>query len=986
MNIRLRSTAKIFSVTVALLLVCTSLAARTGRVPGLAAFRKACDSVETFMSERCWCQYPVYIKTAYISNNGKKNARLVLVACRDMAYFPFRDGDIEHIYAIFKQMMPPQYAKYRNRFTINANNHKLQAYTPAYFSSEGADYYVKEHKAISAKEGQTTLLKDISLPFNIKSGLSGRHIALWQSHGYYYHIAKERWEWQRGRIFGTSEDLYTQSYVIPFLVPMLENACATVIMPRERDINSSETIVDNDDPSSGYTEEGRWNNAPKKGFAAPDGNLAADENPFRNGTARQIHDSDKSFYAKWQPEIPEDGNYSIYISYQSLPTSSEKARYTVCYEGGSRTFEVNQKLGGGTWIHLGKFHLKKGRLDNQYVRLEGSGNEPNTVITADAVRFGGGKGNIARNGKSGRSEISGKPRYMEAARYWLQWAGFNDTIYSSSSFKNDYKDDVKCRALWANTLKYDYHIPIDLCFALHTDAGLRRNDSIVGTLAIHTWKYEKTTKYRNGERRFLGRDLADIIQTNVVSDIRALYDSTWTRRGLWDRSYAECSSEQMPSMILELLSHQNFNDMRYGLDPVFRFHVSRAVYKGITEFLSWLNGVRYVIQPLPVQNFNVRVQNVSGRNYAVLSWEKTDDPLEPTAVADRYVIFKRTDDGGFDNGTVVESTSARFEIPDGHIFSFKVCALNDGGMSFPSETLCAAAAPGDSGRYALVANNFTRISGPSSFMSQDSLKAGFEYGSDAGVPYIYDIAYCGDQYEFNVEAEWESNDYPGFGASRNDHENTYMAGNTFDNVYQHASALYKAGFGIVSSSRKSILAGKIDVKDYPLLDLICGKQKKSGGAIGNKRDYSAFPDSLCRILTQYASEGRAMIVSGAYAASDISTSGSEESRGFLKSVLKAGFAGSISGECGEVRSASGDTFHFYSKPNPRKYHIEKPDRIDPSGSKVIPVLEYPDGGGCAGVLFKSEACKSAFLTIPIESLKTAEEIDSMMGYLVEQLF
>jgi len=69
---------------------------------------------------------------------------------------------------------------------------------------------------------------------------------LWQSHGFYYEPKLTRWEWQRARIFQTVEDLYTQSYVLPFLVPMLENAGANVLMPRERDSQIAEVIVDND--------------------------------------------------------------------------------------------------------------------------------------------------------------------------------------------------------------------------------------------------------------------------------------------------------------------------------------------------------------------------------------------------------------------------------------------------------------------------------------------------------------------------------------------------------------------------------------------------------------------------------------------------------------------------------------------------------------------------------------------------------------------
>lgn len=101
------------------------------------------------------------------------------------------------------------------------------------------------------------LVTDISAPYTPTNGLQNRHIALWQSHGWYYEPKLDRWEWQRARIFQTVEDLYTQSYVLPFLVPMLENAGANVLLPRERDCQTAEVIVDNDGCLTGrsvYTE------------------------------------------------------------------------------------------------------------------------------------------------------------------------------------------------------------------------------------------------------------------------------------------------------------------------------------------------------------------------------------------------------------------------------------------------------------------------------------------------------------------------------------------------------------------------------------------------------------------------------------------------------------------------------------------------------------------------------------------------------------
>jgi len=165
-------------------------------------------------------------------------------------------------------------------------------------------------------------------------------------------------------------------------------------------------------------------------------------------------------------------------------------------------------------------------------------------------------------------------------------------------------------------MKDDLGVPFDLSLAFHTDAGVTPNDSIVGTLAIYTLIADKSRKFTNNQDRMGCRLLADMVQTQVVNDIRADYNAEWTRRGLWDRSYSESRTTDVPGMILELLSHQNFADMKYGHDPKFRFDVCRAVYKGMLKFLSSWYGTSYVVQPLPVKNFSAKL---SGDN-AILSW------------------------------------------------------------------------------------------------------------------------------------------------------------------------------------------------------------------------------------------------------------------------------------------------------------------------------------------------------------------------------
>ena len=73
---------------------------------------------------------------------------------------------------------------------------------------------------------------------------------------------------------------------------------------------------------------------------------------------------------------------------------------------------------------------------------------------------------------------------------------------------------------------------------------------------------------------------------------------------MWNRSYYEARVPAAPTMLLELLSHQNFADMRYGSDPRFKFLVSRAIYKAILRHVSFQYSRPCVVQPLPVEGFS----------------------------------------------------------------------------------------------------------------------------------------------------------------------------------------------------------------------------------------------------------------------------------------------------------------------------------------------------------------------------------------------
>jgi hypothetical protein len=452
-------------------------------------------------------------------------------------------------------------------------------------------------------------VRNASRPFSIECGLDGRHVALWASHGRYYDNTEGRWQWQRPPLFGTTEDLFTQTIVVPYLIPMLENAGAVVFTPRERDWQRNEVIVDNDNRTSfvAYQEQSLrypWLDAPFRGFAYHEGAYRDGENPFDAGTARlceatrtKSHPSTVSY----QPTIPEAGRYAVYVSYQTTDRSVDDAHYTVWHQGRGTEFLVNQQMGGSTWVYLGTFDFDAGCSDRNRVELSNISAHKG-VVTTDAVRFGGGMGNIERGGTT-----SGLPRCLEGARYYAQWAGMPYTVYSSKAGESDYGDDINVRSLMTNELcggsvfapdSTGRRVPIELTLAVHSDAGhTDTGQGIYGSLAICTTQ-KGDSLLADGRSRQLSYDLASQMLDNLTCDLQYRYGQ-WEARALYDRNYSETRVPIVPSAIIETLSHQNFGDMVLAQDPNFRFTMARSIYKTLLRYLALQHNKQPVIQPLP---------------------------------------------------------------------------------------------------------------------------------------------------------------------------------------------------------------------------------------------------------------------------------------------------------------------------------------------------------------------------------------------------
>lgn len=968
-------------------------------------------------------QKEISVSAVSVDNIQLKDDVIEIFCNQNLMYYPFRYQNIAQLKSLITAYLIDKGHDCKS-VTLYADGKNVEKLIPNLYKSK------KDKDFVFVNKFQTPLITNNSKLYSPNKGLANRHIALWQSHGFYFESKLDRWEWQRARIFQTVEDLYTQSYVLPFLVPMLENAGAIVLLPRERDIQTEEIIIDNDtQTSSQYIElngSKSWYIGKEPGFAYLKKVYTGFENPFLEGSYREIETINKGKQSsiEWIPSILKKGSYAVYVSYKSLPNSTTNARYTVYHDGGSSEFHINQQMGGGTWIYLGHFNFQEGISQDNKVVLTNLSNKKGEILTADAVKIGGGYGNIARrvseegvmsNSKSSEQlnnvvtkvknnfseyQISSYPRFTEAARYWMQWAGIPDSIYSPSNGMNDYTDDYQSRGLWvnyisggssANPLDKGLNIPIDLAFAFHSDAGTTLNDSIIGTLGIYyTSSYEG--KLSNGASRELSRDLTDLIQTQIVDDVRTLYNPKWTRRGMWNKAYSEAALPKVPTMLLELLSHQNFADMQYGLDPRFRFTVSRAIYKGMLKYLSSQYNTPYVVQPLPINSFKTEYKN----NKAVLSWEDTIDSLEVTAKPSGYIVYSKFGNQSFDQGTLVKKNKFEVEIPKGIVCSFKITAINDGGESFPSETLAVGSAVNSKGDV-LIVNGFTRISGPDDFDARLDSLAGFLDCSDHGVPYLRDISYIGSMKEYRRTIPWMDDDASGFGDSYGNHETEVIAGNSFDYPIVHGEAILNAGYSFVSSSKKAFENREIDVFKFDVVDLILGKEKqtKLGPNSLNKLDYKTFSSNLQGVITEYCKKGGRVFASGSYIGTDLwdnpLSSPKQEDKDFAMNILgykwrvnKAAVMGGIK-EVNSPISKGNKKYRYHNTLNEKSYVVESPDGIEPADKNGYTVIRYSENNLSAAIAYKGSGYKTYIMGLPFESIKNSNDRDSLMSKILSFL-
>lgn len=824
-----------------------------------------------------------------------------------LSNIPMNDSIVADIYDSLRAQLPNNYQKYN--ISIVSRKHPIEEFIPNYLRKKGD---VDKSRFLPYKTGEVALTH-ISNPWKPSQGLLGRNIALWNSHGLYYDKNNDKIRWQRPTLFGTVEDMLSTQIVLNYLLPMLRGAGAEVYMPRERD----------------------WHNEGVELFSTKQ---------LNNSATQQYSDT-----LIFKGIITNPDTYWVRVAYP-VGCKATKLQCEVLHGGVTTKYQINTTIGGDTWLYLDPLYIK----DSIEVRFYNEADKKQWDITR--VYVGGGCSVLDDN----------LPAFVDAAVYYLRQYGAPDSIlyHQKPEKDNDYYDDLYGRSKWTNYLSGgsvvnpDYPgvgIPLDLSLAVHTDAGVGTPDSLIGTLLVCTSDSLAPTGYN----QLTNNDFANYALKQIVEDLRATFKIEWPSRGIWHRSYVETRVPAVPALIVELLSHQNFADMRYAHHPAFQFTVARAIYKASLRYLSEMYGTGYVVQPLPITTFSAVLKEDSVQ----LSWKPAADKLEPSAFPTTYKVYIRKEDGSFDNGVLVKGTSCTLPIEKDVLYRYKVTALNQGGESFPSEELSVCQVADAKGE-ALIINAFDRVSSPHYFVNET--EAGFVHELDYGIPYHYDLSFVGHQYEFNQKVKYKNDSNPGWGASGRDTA-MVIQGNTFNYPYIHGKALRENGYSFSSCSKNAMT----NIENYDVVDLILGEQCDTPL-------FELYPTNLQQALFEYVQQKRSkLIITGAYVAS------SQKSELFMQKGLRYTLLQDSATQNGLLYAESQKMFYnLQIWPNTKQYFVQNVEALSPIDTNSETLLYYADTNLPAAITVGKKS-KIVVAGFPFECIIGDEPRRYLMKLLLE---
>ena len=244
----------------------SGICAASAATPRARDFQPMCDSLRTLLRERTGVDQKD-LKMTRVRARG--NSVLDLYFSSELSYYPWHEDDIRWFRTEILNLWDDAAGTCRLG-RIFTNRYELPQLVLPVAGNDGKPSGYDRSIPDPREDNGHFVTREGARRFPL--GLDGRNIALWQSHGRYYDEASDCWLWQRACLHRTVEDMFSPSFVLPFLIPMLENSGAYILTPRERDTQWREIIADNDPAfkdertdkmrrSGRYSESGRWKDA-----------------------------------------------------------------------------------------------------------------------------------------------------------------------------------------------------------------------------------------------------------------------------------------------------------------------------------------------------------------------------------------------------------------------------------------------------------------------------------------------------------------------------------------------------------------------------------------------------------------------------------------------------------------------------------------------------------------------------------------------------
>ncbi|MFB0536538.1 MAG: fibronectin type III domain-containing protein [Anaerolineae bacterium] len=792
-------------------------------------------------------------------------------------------------------------------------------------------------------EEREGILRAAALQTDKTGFLAGKAVYVSAGHGWYWNAATEEWLTQRPVWENLVEDFNNAEVVNQYLLPYLYNAGAEVWTVRERDLITDELTVSVLSPS--YVEVGTWVTATES---------VTSTFPWHDYVRYASVDATATATATWPFTPAQTANYAVYVWYSSgadLDPPAPDAHYIVAHAGGASERRVDQTAHGFTWRYLGTYPFYAGQPAS--VSLVNDSTTPGRVVSAGAVRVGGGMGSELGGFFTLSPSPSGRPRWEEASRYWAKFQGAPPSVYAPVSplWGGDWDryDDVTARPRYA---EWEKPTGEDAVFvSWHTNGSVNHN--MRGT---ESYIYDGTA----GGIWTPGSDLLQyLIHSTLVEDIRTGWDPDWVDQGMLADNFGEVRLlSTMPGVLMEIAFHDDPDDTRALLDPRFAQLSARAIYRGIVRYFAYRDVVDPVFLPEPPKGLVVRN---SGPGAVTLTWLPPATTYGDAATS--YRVYTSPDGFAWDNGVTVTSTTLSLTslTPEQLVF-VRVAGVNAGGESLPSPTLGARVGT-DGQAHILLVEAYGRNDGSNDVWQDDGIS-------------IADTAETGPSLRMYAHR-----------ANRQDY------------VIQHGFAITQPFDSVARSMLPTGIAstGAVGLYGYTIVDWMAGEESSPEESIPIDASEIALSSAEQDLLTDFLAREGSLFISGSEIGLDLVVRGYGPA--FYTDTLKAIYQGSDAFKRNTqpypniVLASPGGLFDglgsfTFDNGSGETYYADRVDYFLPSleDPQAQSALVYQAGIGHAALVWDSGGCsRLVYMAFPFETINTPETRGEVMARILNFL-